>query len=109
MGGHNLGVESSCSWATPTKMKAKSKPQVEAARRQLFTIDESIEMGTFFDYENAPRPHSRKNSPGEVRVVSPLPKFEDAPASFDVRNIDGENYASPDRNQHIPQYCGSCW
>ena len=37
-----------------------------------------------------------------TRVVSPPPKYEDAPASFDIRDVDGVNYASPSRNQHIP-------
>lgn len=111
MGGHNLGVESSCSWATPTKMKAKSNKVefVGSSQQMHFTIDESIPEGTYFDYANAPRPESRVNSQAPTRVVSPLPRFEDAPASFDVRNYEGQNYASPDRNQHIPVYCGSCW
>jgi cathepsin X len=46
-------------------------------------------------------------------VVTPQPhtyiKTEDVPASLNWCDKDGVNYCTMSRNQHIPQYCGSCW
>jgi len=46
-------------------------------------------------------------------IVSPLPhtylRADALPDSFSWSDVDGVSYLTHSLNQHLPQYCGSCW
>ncbi|EGD81387.1 cathepsin Z [Salpingoeca rosetta] len=132
--GENLGIASQGSWAVPSFHK-QSAPQANtilaeeimrelgaaparSARKQmptmpadgqLFTTNPDIKKGAYFRYN---KPAVRKGTPTS-HVVSPMPhtylRPSDVPQTYDPRNINGVDYTTVNRNQHIPQYCGSCW
>lgn len=47
--------------------------------------------------------------PKDGYVREPLKPVQDIPETFIWNNVEGVNYLTNLRNQHVPQYCGSCW
>eukprot|EP01084_Bolivina_argentea_P272260 463515_1 len=113
-GTNNLGIETSCAWATPAdapiwKNHSNSQPiknKNEAIKR---LTPKSKFMG------NGGKPCAFKSDWKKIppKITSPLPHtyidVNALPNKFVWNNVNGTNYASLARNQHIPQYCGSCW
>ena len=42
-------------------------------------------------------------------VKTPLVHIDDVPEQWEWSSVGGQSYLTNMRNQHIPQYCGSCW
>ena len=131
-GTNNIAIESDCNWATPvdtwteqvwhTTTEAQETdpkndttvypfPQpvydpttgtniIPTPEEDVFLqLGEKNYGGSFAEFPNG----ELKNVPHAWDVL------KDVPASVDWRNMNGKNYLSWNKNQHIPQYCGSCW
>ncbi len=53
--------------------------------------------------------HRRSEKPIPYVIKEPLQPVQDLPQNFFWGDVNGKNFLTLARNQHIPQYCGSCW
>ena len=53
--------------------------------------------------------HKEPAVPVQDKITEPLQHLEDIPEQWIWNDINGTNYLTNMRNQHVPTYCGSCW
>ena len=51
----------------------------------------------------------QKHPNREGVITQELNKIDNLPGNFTWFDVDGVNYLTELKNQHLPQYCGSCW
>jgi len=116
-GVNNMNIESDCSWATPvdtwtvpqihhTTQEEKDDPNNDVSNPFADNNKEFLSKG------GCKRTSKVQWTHGEFKTQKmswETIQASDLPANWDWRNMNGVSFVGWSKNQHIPQYCGSCW
>jgi cathepsin X len=109
---NNNALETDCDWGVPVLTKPSSSAAPARRHRAVVEVKKSTHRFPKHAFETR-RAIVEVPAPKASHIVSPLPQdyinVNDLPTGFDPRNISGVDYTTINRNQHIPNYCGSCW
>lgn len=124
-----MGIESDCSWAEPilnglnvTSVAAEKLSSAEklASPSELTSasklaspskLSTSTTRSSTLGFSSCGYPTDwTLNTPV---IKTPIPSsyvnVSSLPSTYDIRNLDGRNYATPQRNEHSPLFCNACW
>ncbi|CAI5720013.1 unnamed protein product [Peronospora effusa] len=113
-GVNNVGIEGECAFGVPKDDGWPTSTTIEedeARQEEEDVINDAEEDQSMKSTLAGCR--QKLHFAGGERVTSQLPHetmdLKDLPKTWDWRDVNGKNYVTWDKNQHIPKYCGSCW
>jgi len=113
-GVNNIAIETDCAWATPVDTWTNDQRHHNTEEENAVTGPNSdiVPETDLFMTKGGCRVPQASFTNGEKPL--PVQAWEelaesDIPENWDWSNVDGTNFLSWNKNQHIPVYCGSCW